>query len=173
MSWGMCVCVCVCVCVFFLFCFFQNPAISSVTFADCRVIGRYIFPLPPLSLSLSLSLSLWNRSFVCKELKQSGRRIQSSAGNASRAEMLLGKEVGKSQKTSPLSPSVHMTLGPERASERAGGGTAQHALVHTRRNLQGRVECGSASPSPLLKWVQINWNKTFKGQYKFDLLSAY
>lgn len=41
MSWGMYV---------LLFFFFSNPAISSVTFSDCRVTGSYIFPLPPLSL---------------------------------------------------------------------------------------------------------------------------
>lgn len=116
------------VCGIFFIIIFLNPAISSVTFADCRVTGSYIFPLPPLSLSL------WNRSFVCEQLKQNGRRIQSSAGNASRAEMLLGKETGKRQKTSPLTASVHMTLGPEWARKEAGGGTAQQALVHTQRN---------------------------------------
>lgn len=114
--------------VFFFIIIILNPAISSVTFADCRVTGSYIFPLPPLSLSL------WNRSFVCEQLKQNGRRIHSSAGNASRAEMLLGKETGKRQKTSPLTASVHMTLGPEWARKEAGGGTAQQALVHTQRN---------------------------------------
>lgn len=116
------------VCGIFFIIIFLNPAISSVTFADCRVTGSYIFPLPPLSLSL------WNRSFVCEQLKQNGRRIHSSAGNASRAEMLLGKETGKRQKTSPLTASVHMTLGPEWARKEAGGGTAQQALVHTQRN---------------------------------------
>lgn len=113
MSWGMYVCEC---CWFFFsFPLKKKAVISTVTFADCRVTGSCIF-FSAFSLSLPFSFSLWNRSFVCKELKRSGRRIPSSAGNASRAEMLLGKEVGKSQKPSPLSPSAHMTLGPKRAS---------------------------------------------------------
>lgn len=120
-----------CVCVFVFFVFFLNPAISSVTFTDCRVTGSYIFPLPPLSLSPCEIDRLFVRSS-----NRAREGIQSSAGSASRAEMLLGKEVGKSQKTSPLSPSVHMTLGPERASEQAGEETAQHALVHTQRNVK-------------------------------------
>lgn len=162
-SWGVHV-------LFFFFLKKKRKKSSDFKCNICRLQGHWQLYFPSPS---SLSLSLWNRSFVCKELKRSGRRIQSSAGNASRAEMLLGKEAGKRQKTSPLSPSAHMTLGPEWASERAGGGTAQQALMHTQRNLEGRVERGSASPGPPLKWVQINWYKTFKGQYKFDLSSAY
>lgn len=83
MSWGICVC-------------FgkkkKNPAISSATFSDCRVTGSYIFPLP------LPALSQWNRSSVFKELKRSGRKIQGSAGNVSRAEMLLGKGKQKGRK---------------------------------------------------------------------------
>lgn len=110
-----------------MYVFFKKP--SDFKCNICRLQGHWQLYFPSPS-----SLSLWNRSFVCKELKRSWRRIQSSAGNASRAEMLLGKETGERQKTSPLTASVHMTLGPEWASKEAGGGTAQQALVRTQRN---------------------------------------
>lgn len=93
--------------------------ISSVTFVECRVTGSYIFPF-----SLSLSLSLPVKSIGCFFFLWEAQTEQEEDSELcwqrkqSRAEMLLGKEVGKSQKPSPLSSSAHMTLRPERASGR-------------------------------------------------------
>lgn len=114
MSWG----VYLHVCVLYLFIFPSKAEISSATFVDCGVTGSYILPLS-LFASLPPACEI-DRAFVGSS-NGAGERIQSSAGCSSSAEMLLGKEVGQSQKPSPLSPSVLVTLRPRWACQRASG----------------------------------------------------
>lgn len=132
----------ICMCVRFFF--FPNKAkISSVTFVDWRVTSSYIF-------SLSLSPSLFPSLPPACEIdcpfvgstNGAGEQIWSSAGSSSSAEMLLGREVGQSQKLSPHSPSVLVTLRPRRASQRANGWRNRPACLGSQLRKFGRQSGG-------------------------------
>lgn len=104
--------ICMCVCLFF---FPQQSQDFKCNI--CRLKGHQ--QLYFLSLSPSLFPSLppaceIDRPFVGSS-NGAGEQIWSSAGSSSSAEMLLGKEVGQSQKLSPHSPSVLVTLRPRQA----------------------------------------------------------
>lgn len=75
--------------------FFFNPAISSATFADCRVTSSSIFPL-----SFSLSPCEIDRLFA-RSSNRAGRGLKAVLATQAEAEMLLGKETGERQEVLP------------------------------------------------------------------------
>lgn len=79
----------------------------------CRLQGHWQLYFPSLYPSLPPAWEI-DRPFVGSS-NGAGERIRSSAGSSGSAEMLLGKEVGQSQKLSPLPASVLVTLRPRRA----------------------------------------------------------
>lgn len=74
----------------------KNPAISSATFADCRVTRLFYFP----SLLLSLSPCEIDRLFA-RSSNRAGRGLRAVLAMHAEAEMLLGKETGERQEVLP------------------------------------------------------------------------
>lgn len=124
------------VCNFF---FFFNPAISSATFADCRVTTCSIFPLSSSPCEI-------DRLFA-RSSNRAGRGLKAVLATQAEAEMLLGKEAGERQEVLPaLTVGARDLGGHSELASTQGGGTARQATVHTRRNLYGRAKRCSTGP---------------------------